>query len=142
MASFLKKLFPPYVGVLRIDTLVDSQSSFKALIGLKTINKYRIKGLVLVFNSNGGSYLHAEKLQKRISRVKRRLKIPVYTVIEESASGPAFNLAVCSDKVFASPTSIIGNQGFFFMHFDASKMLSGYGVEGIDASAPKYTRTH
>ena len=86
------------------------QSSRDIAETLKTIKEDpSIKGVILDINSPGGSPVASEEISKSIENLKKEK--PVYALINDIGTSGAFWVAVSSDKIYASPMSIVGSIG-------------------------------
>ena len=90
------------------DTTTIGSETFRKTI--RTIAKDdNIKALVIYINSPGGSALASEVMWQEIKRVTK--KKPVYFAVGRMAASGGYYMASAADKIYVTPTSILGSIG-------------------------------
>ncbi len=111
-------VFPrPAVGVIKINGAIVDQGGFgrtTQVDDVVTMLRYadedkRIRAVVLDINSPGGLASASEEIYMDILRLKERK--PVVASIGSIGASGAYYIAVASDYIYASPTSIVGSIG-------------------------------
>jgi protease-4 len=111
-------VFPqPAVGVIKISGTITDEGSFGKITtadDIITMLRYagenrRIKAVVLDINSPGGLASASEEVYMDVLRLKTRK--PVVASIRSIGASGAYYIAVASDYIYASPTSIVGSVG-------------------------------
>lgn len=111
-------VFPqPAVGIIRISGAIVDEGSFGKITtadDVITMLRYadedrRIKAVVLDINSPGGLASASEEVYMDVLRLKQRK--PVVASIRSIGASGAYYIAVASDYIYASPTSIVGSIG-------------------------------
>ncbi len=111
-------VFPqPAIGVIKISGAIVDEGSFGRITTSEdviTMLRYadennRIKAVVLDINSPGGLASASEEVYIDVLRLKQRK--PVVASIGSIGASGAYYIAVASDYIYASPTSIVGSIG-------------------------------
>lgn len=103
--------------------LLDSQRGLLA--------NHRVKGILLHFNTPGGTVLDSDNMYRLLKAYKEKYKIPIYGYVNGlCASGGVYISSAC-DKLFASPTSIIGSVGVVIGPF--FNIIEGLNRLGVQA---------
>lgn len=87
-----------------------------------------VKAVIFYVDSPGGSVTASDDLFMEIGSLKARGKKTVTFVSGLSASG-AYYATAFSDRIIASPTSIVGSIGVIIKFFNFRKLAKGIGVE-------------
>ena len=99
----------------------------------------RVKGILLNINSPGGSASDSDKIYRALLEYKKRYDIPVYAYVNYCCASGSYYVACASDKIIASPVSMIGSIGVkskpFFNFWD---MMKKYGVDSLTLTEGKY----
>jgi protease IV len=94
-----------------------------------TLRLDRVKGVLLYINSPGGSTIDSDNIYRLIKEYKTRYQVPVYAYIDGLCASGGMYIACSADKIYASPSSIIGSVGVISgPFFNVSEMLSKVGV--------------
>lgn len=99
----------------------------------------RVKGILLVINSPGGSVNDSDIIYRQLKEYKSRYKVPIYTFVDGLCASGGYYIACSSDKIYASDVSLIGSVGVLawppFMNLtDAMEKI---GVNTMTLSAGK-----
>lgn len=114
------------------DILLDSRT------GLLANN--RVKGILLHFNTPGGTVVDADSIFQMIKTYKTRYNIPVYGFVEGLCASGGMYIASSADKMFAGPASLIGSIGVIvgpFFNFTDLMTKVGVGSKTITAGLDK-----
>lgn len=88
------------------------------------------QGVVLRVNSPGGSPVQAQTIYAEIRRLRKlHPEIPLYAVIEDICASGGYYVAVSADKIYVSPSSIIGSIGVRMDSFGVTGLMEKLGVE-------------
>lgn len=88
-----------------------------------------IRGLVLRIDSPGGTVNASDVIYHEIKRFKERKNIPVYASIDGIGASGAYYVAMASDKLYATPSSITGSIGVIAMKFNAENLMAKIGIQ-------------
>jgi protease-4 len=95
---------------------------------LATKPKERIKAILLYVNTPGGGVNDSDGIYRMLKEYKEKYnKIPIYAYVDGLCASGGFYISAASDKIYASPVSIIGSVGVilgpFFNIFDTLNKL-------------------
>lgn len=96
----------------------------------------KIKGLLFVFKTPGGTIFGSRAIYDAINEYKEKTGNPVYAFIEGISASGGVMAMVSADKIFADHGSLIGSIGVIggqFLYFDGLKSLNG-GLLGMGYS--------
>jgi protease-4 len=107
----LSLLIPqPIVGVIYLNDAIQSNTAQDMLLEIIYARQNpRVKAVVLVLNSPGGTVTDTESVYMELSRLRQTK--PVVSVVEGMAASGAYYIAVGTDYIFAKPSSEVGNVG-------------------------------
>ena len=88
------------------------------------------KGIILRFNTPGGSPVQAGIINDEIRRQKvLHPKIPVYGVVEDICASGGYYIAVATDKIYVDKGSIVGSIGVLMDGYGFTEVMKKVGVE-------------
>ena len=87
------------------------------------------KGIVMRFNSPGGSPVQAGIINDEIVRLKAKHKKPIYAVVEETCASAAYYIAAAADDIYVDKASIVGSIGVLMDGFGFTGTMEKLGVE-------------
>jgi len=88
------------------------------------------KGIILRFNTPGGSPVQAGIINDEIIRQKKlHPKIPVYGVVEDICASGGYYIAVATDKIYVDKASIVGSIGVLMDGYGFTELMKKVGVE-------------
>ena len=131
-------------GVIGEPTILDSEVVENILVESRTglLANDRVKGILIHFNTPGGTVVDADNIYRMIKDYKAKYHVPVFGYVDGLCASGGMYIASSADKVYASPTSIIGSVGVilgpFFNIYDS---LGKIGVQsktltkGLDKDA-------
>lgn len=85
------------------DILIDSRR------GLLSNN--RVKGILLNFNTPGGTVVDADDIYRMLKEYKAKYEIPIFAYVDGLCASGGMYIASAADEVFASPSGVIGSVG-------------------------------
>jgi len=92
----------------------------------KAINRSSVKALVLRIDSPGGSSLISENIYQAL--VKAKQEKPIVVSMGDVAASGGYYIALASDYIFATPTTITGLIGVFGTIPNASGLVEDLGI--------------
>ncbi|MFC1640805.1 signal peptide peptidase SppA [Patescibacteria group bacterium] len=92
------------------------------------IEDERIKAIVLLVDSPGGTVTTSEDLYQKVKEAQDADK-EVVSFIRSSGTSGAYYMAVASDYIVAHPTSLNGSVGVIMQSYNYEEALSKIGVE-------------
>ncbi|GAA1879444.1 signal peptide peptidase SppA [Williamsia serinedens] len=89
----------------------------------------RLKAVVLVINSPGGSPAQSEYIAERIRQLASENGVRVLAFCEDVAASGGYWIACAADEIFAARTSVVGSIGVVTSGFGAVELLERVGLE-------------
>ena len=88
------------------------------------------KGIILRFNTPGGSPVQAGIINDEIVRLKKlHPKIPVYGVVEDICASGGYYIAAATDKIYVDKGSIVGSIGVLMDGYGFTEVMKKVGIE-------------
>lgn len=95
----------------------------------KAFDTDRLRAVVVVINSPGGSPAQSEYIAERIRQLSAEKGVPVLAFCEDVAASGGYWVACAADEIFAANTSIVGSIGVVSSGFGCSELLGRFGVQ-------------
>lgn len=89
----------------------------------------RLKAVVLVINSPGGSPAQSEYIAERIRQLSSEKGVRVLAFCEDVAASGGYWIACAADEIYAAHTSMVGSIGVVSTGFGWQELISRFGVE-------------
>ncbi len=116
------------------DILIESRTAY--------LSNDRVKGIFIHFNTPGGTVSDSDAIYRMLKAYKEKYKIPIYAYVEGLCASGGMYIAASADKIYGSPTSVIGSVGVILgPFFNISETLGKIGVQsrtltqGLDKDA-------
>lgn len=90
-------------GKLIDQILLDSREDF--------LKNDRVKGILLYIKTPGGTVDDADSIYRALKEYKKKYDIPVYAYVDGMCASGGMYICGAVDKIYASPTSLIGSVG-------------------------------
>ena len=143
MKSFFQKLMfwksgVPRVAMVRLAGVIAAGGSpLKRGLNLDSVDTVlkkafgmrRIKAVILVINSPGGSPVQSALIGARIRQLAKKHDVPVLAFCEDVAASGGYWLATAADEIYANDASVIGSIGVISAGFGFPLALEKLGVE-------------
>ena len=143
MKAFLRKLMfwksrTPRVAVVRLTGMIASAGSpLRRGLNLDAVDPMlkkaflmrRIRAVVLVVNSPGGSPVQSALIGARIRQLAKKHNVPVLAFVEDVAASGGYWLASAADEIYANAASVVGSIGVISAGFGFPQALEKLGVE-------------
>jgi signal peptide peptidase SppA len=100
------------------------------------VNEPRVGGIILDFNTPGGSAFGVKVAADYIASVRGAK--PMVGVVRYMAASAGYYLASATSRLIAEPGSITGSVGVALEHYDQSKMLENEGIKATIFRIPEY----
>lgn len=71
----------------------------------------RVKGVLLHINTPGGTVVDADSMYQALKEYKSKYNVPIYAFVDGLCASGGMYIASVADKIYASPTSVIGSIG-------------------------------
>ena len=124
----------PHTAVVDLEGIISSDSmanAYDVTYGLENAfaNEFS-KGVILRINSPGGSPTQSELINQEILRLKSEYPDkPLYAVVEDIGASGGYYVAAAADKIFVSPSSVVGSIGVRMDGFDLTGAMQQLGIE-------------
>lgn len=143
MKAFLRKLMfwksrTPRVAVVRLTGVIASAGSpLRRGLNLDAVDPMlkkaflmrRIRAVILVVNSPGGSPVQSALIGARIRQLAKKHNVPVLAFVEDVAASGGYWLASAADEIYANAASVVGSIGVISAGFGFPQALEKLGVE-------------
>ncbi len=93
------------------------------------LKNHPIKGILLYLDTPGGGAITATSIYHAIKDYSDKYHIPVYVYVEGLCASAGYYIACAASKIYASPGSMVGSIGAYFMFFNVSETLNKVGVQ-------------
>lgn len=104
------------------NVLIDSQKGL--------LSNHRVKGILLHFNTPGGTVVDSDAIYHMILDYKARYKVPVFGFVEGLCASGGMMIASAADKMFAGPASLTGSVGVIWgPFFNISTIMNTIGLQ-------------
>lgn len=107
----------------------------------------RVKGILLHMNTPGGTVVDSDNIYRMIKEYKQKYQVPVYAYVEGLCASGGMYIACSSDKIYASPSSIVGSVGViigpFFNVYETLNKVGAFAktiTQGLDKDMMNPTR--
>lgn len=98
----------------------------------------RVKAVLLHINTPGGTVDDADGIYRAIMAYKHKYQVPVYAFVDGMCASGGMYIASAADKVFATPSSVIGSVGVILgPSFNFSGLMDKYGVQSMTITQGK-----
>lgn len=89
----------------------------------------RLRAVVLVINSPGGSPAQSEYIAERIRQLSSEKGVRVLAFCEDVAASGGYWIACAADEIYAAHTSMVGSIGVVSSGFGWQDLIGRFGVE-------------
>lgn len=110
----------------------DQNANADSIIGsLREAAKDRnTKGIIIHANSPGGSPVQSAYIYDEIKKIKKEhVNLPIHAVVSDICASGCYYIVSATDKIFASPASLIGSIGVIMDSFGFVDTMQKLGVE-------------
>lgn len=124
----------PHTALIDINGVIEPGGDVNADSVITSLNEayenHNTKGIILRFNTPGGSPVQAGIINDEIRR-QRKLHptIPVYGVVEDICASGGYYIAVATDKIYVDKGSIVGSIGVLMDGYGFTEAMKKVGVE-------------
>jgi protease-4 len=126
-------------GVIGLRDLISQKvqnSLFDSRDGMLAGN--RVKAILLYINTPGGTVDDSDDIYRLLMEYKKKYQIPIYAYVDGMCASGGMYVASAADKIFASPSSVIGSVGVILgPAFNFSGLMDKYGVQAMTITQGK-----
>lgn len=98
----------------------------------------RVKAVLLQINTPGGTVDDADGMYRALLDYKKKYQVPVYAYVDGMCCSGGMYIASAADKIYASPSSVIGSVGVILgPTFNFSGLMERYGVQSLTITQGK-----
>lgn len=99
----------------------------------------RVKGILLVINSPGGSAIDSDVIYRHLMQYKERHKVPIHAYVSGLCASGGYYIACAAEKISTSDVSMIGSIGVISWppYFNISQVMEKVGVNSMTLTAGK-----
>ena len=124
----------PHTALIEINGVIEAGGDVNADTFISSLNNaYEssgTKGIILRFNTPGGSPVQSGIINDEIVRQKKlHPKIPVYGVVEDICASGGYYIAAATDKIYVDKGSIVGSIGVLMDGYGFTDVMKKVGVE-------------
>jgi protease-4 len=124
----------PHTALIEIAGVIEPGGDVNADAVINSLNEaydnINTKGIILRFNTPGGSPVQAGIINDEIVRQKKlHPKIPVYGVVEDICASGGYYIAAATDKIYVDKGSIVGSIGVLMDGYGFTEVMKKVGVE-------------
>lgn len=95
----------------------------------------KVRGVVLLIDSAGGSVTASDRVYHLIREFKRKSSVPVIAMIGDMGASGAYYVSVGADEVWAHPTSVVGSIGVVIFNVGITGLMQKIGIEDRSLSS-------
>lgn len=137
IAEKLAKAHADKVAVVRLDGTIGAVGAGRGGLTAdnlesnlkKAFDTERLKAVVLVINSPGGSPAQSEYIAERIRQLSSEKGVRVLAFCEDVAASGGYWIACAADEIYAAHTSMVGSIGVVSSGFGLKELIGRVGVE-------------
>lgn len=117
-------------GKLVDQILLDSREDF--------LKNDRVKALLLYIKTPGGTVDDADSIYRALKEYKKKYDVPVYAYVDGMCASGGMYICGAVDKIYASPTSLIGSVGVVMgPFFNVADTMQKVGASSLTISSGK-----
>lgn len=103
---------------------------------MEQLNPKKVKGLLLVINSTGGTVHDSEAIYQQLLLFKKQYQIPIFAYSDGFLASGAYYIAAAADVILTSPQSWTGSIGVVMpTFFNVHKVLESWNVDTLNISS-------
>lgn len=102
------------------------------------LSNNRVKAVLLYINTPGGTVDDADGIYRALLAYKSKYQVPIYAYVDGLCASGGMYIASAADKIYASPSSVIGSVGVILgPAFNFSGLMNLYGVQSTTITEGK-----
>jgi protease-4 len=98
----------------------------------------RVKGILLMINSPGGTVTASDILYNEIMSFKAAKQVKVVALLNGTATSGAYYVAQSADRIFAYPTTVTGSIGVILLNLNLNGLMEKIGVSNATVRSGMY----
>ena len=104
----------------------------------KAAGDARIKGVLLMINSPGGTVTASDILYNEIMSFKASKQVKVVALLNGTATSGAYYIAQAADRILAYPTTVTGSIGVILLNLNLNGLMEKIGVSNATVKSGMY----
>lgn len=104
----------------------------------KAASDPRVKGILLMINSPGGTATASDIIYNEIRRFKTQRQVKVVALLNGTATSGAYYVAQASDRILAYPTTVTGSIGVILLNINLNGLMEKIGVSNATVKSGMY----
>ncbi|WP_110664918.1 signal peptide peptidase SppA [Salinicola halophilus] len=122
-----------HLGIVDVEGAIDADgpaSAERIIEGLhRAWSDDAAEAVVLRINSPGGSPVQSQRVYEEIRYLQSQGGKPILAVVEDIGASGAYYMAAAADRIYASPSSLVGSIGVISASFGLEEAIDKLGVE-------------
>ena len=98
----------------------------------------RVKGVLLMVNSPGGTVTASDLIYQEIKGFKSKKPIKVVALMMGTAASGAYYVSLAADRIVAHPTTLTGSIGVILMNLNFSGLMEKIGVSDTSLKSGRF----
>jgi protease-4 len=98
----------------------------------------RVKGILLMINSPGGTVTASDILYNEIRGFKEARQVKVVALLNGTATSGAYYVAQAADQILAYPTTVTGSIGVILLNLNLNGLMEKIGVSNATVKSGMY----
>ena len=116
-----------------------SIESFLRISRKGVLKNNRVKAVLLYIDSPGGGAIDSDLIYQAVTHYKTTYNVPVYAYTPGLCASGGYMIACASDKIYASPSSIVGSVGAKWgLGFYFGQFLQTHGIDSVTIAEGHY----
>jgi protease IV len=116
------------VGMIAENQNANAESIIESL--RNAVKDKNTKGIILYANSPGGSPVQSAYVYDEIRKIKKEHpNLPIHAVVSDICASGCYYIVAATDKIYASPASLVGSIGVIMDSFGFVETMQKLGVE-------------
>ncbi len=104
----------------------------------KAAGDERVKGILLMINSPGGTVTASDIIYNEIRRFKAQRQVKVVALLSGTAASGAYYVAQSADRIVAYPTTVTGSIGVVLLNLNVDGLMEKIGVSNATVKSGMY----
>tara|TARA_B100000287_G_scaffold435639_1_gene505205 strand:+ start:2966 stop:3859 length:894 start_codon:yes stop_codon:yes gene_type:complete len=134
-ANFSKKSI---IAKINLEGIINDKKEFIRLLEETAVDK-NIKGLLVIINSPGGTFVSSKEVFDALERVSKEMPTTAY--MREMGTSGAYLASLGVDKVFVNHGTITGSIGVILQTAELTSLLNKIGIDPIIIKSGKFKAT-
>lgn len=104
----------------------------------KAAGDKRVKGILLMINSPGGTVTASDIIYNEIRHFKAEKNVRVVALLNGTATSGAYYIAQAADRIIAYPTTVTGSIGVILLNLNLNGLMEKIGVSNATVMSGTY----